>query len=147
MNIDLNLTAPVVLTNTFLNLFQNYSGFQIIVNISSGVADHPKAHWSVYSATKAGLKKYTETLVQEYNLNQKIKMISFNPGVMDTDMQLTIRSQTLEHFPDVDRFKKLKNEGALLSAKQVAKVLFDHIENLDLVQSEDLSIQDLLRKK
>ena len=37
-----------------------------------------------------------------------VRMISFSPGVMDTDMQAVIRSSSKEDFHDIERFRNLK---------------------------------------
>jgi benzil reductase ((S)-benzoin forming) len=52
------------------------------------------------------------------------KLCSLAPGVIDTDMQVDLRSADASKFPDVGSFVGLKEKGALDSPEQAAaKVL------------------------
>jgi uncharacterized oxidoreductase len=59
--IDVNLTAPIMLTRALLpHLRAQSAGW--IVNVTSGLAFAPKQSAAVYSATKAGLHLFTQAL-------------------------------------------------------------------------------------
>lgn len=143
-NIRINLVAPMVLTATFLKLTQNFNGLRTIVNVSSGVADSPLASWSAYSASKSGLKNFSHALAQEIKSDEKTKVISFSPGIMDTEMQAIIRRQTKETFSEVDRFKRYKAEGQLLSPESVADTLLKILENPKRLSRVDFNVYDHL---
>lgn len=52
------------------------------------------------------------------------RIVSFAPGVIDTDMQVQLRGSSAEKFPDRTRFVSMKEEGRLDSpATAAAKVL------------------------
>ncbi|MBI5259385.1 MAG: SDR family NAD(P)-dependent oxidoreductase [Burkholderiales bacterium] len=59
--VDVNLVAPMVLTQSLLHHLQA-RGSACIVNLSSGLAHAPKRSAAVYSATKAGLHLFTQAL-------------------------------------------------------------------------------------
>src|SRR5690625_1221784 len=61
-------------------------GHGIIVNISSGAAHRPLEGWSAYCSAKAGLHMLSESLHLEL-AHRGIRAFSFQPGVVDTDMQ------------------------------------------------------------
>lgn len=59
--VDINLVAPMVLTQALLAHLQTRPG-ATVVNITSGLAFAPKRTSAVYSATKAGLHLFSQAL-------------------------------------------------------------------------------------
>ncbi len=122
-NIQLNLIAPMALTSAFLKHTVDFQGVRVIANISSGVATHPLAQWAPYSASKAGLENFSNALEQEFEGNAKVRVINFQPGVVDTEMQNTIRNISKSDFEHLDRFIALKETGQLSPPEEVAQRL------------------------
>lgn len=73
-----------------------------IVNISSGAAHRPQEGWSAYCAGKAGLAMLTKCTHLEYAA-MGIRIFGFAPGVVDTDMQGTIRASGLNPVSKIPR--------------------------------------------
>jgi len=144
-NIRINLIAPMALSSAFLKQTEAFKGTRTVVNISSGVADSPLASWSAYSAAKSGLKNFSHALALELKGDERTRVISFSPGIMDTEMQATIRRQSKETFADVDRFKRYKAEGQLLPPETVAKTLLKLLENPARLSRVDLNVYDYLQ--
>ena len=71
-------------------------------------------------------------------------IISFNPGIIDTDMQNEIRSSKDSDFPDVAKFIEYKSSGELRSAETVAEVLIDVIYQKKFDENGCISIHDIL---
>lgn len=89
-SIDVNLTSAFHATQLALRrMVANGGG--TIVNISSGAAHRPQEGWSAYCAGKAGLAMLTRSVHLEYAA-QGIRIFGFAPGVVDTDMQVSIRA-------------------------------------------------------
>jgi NAD(P)-dependent dehydrogenase (short-subunit alcohol dehydrogenase family) len=89
-SIDVNLTSAFHATQLALRrMVANGGG--TIVNISSGAAHRPQEGWSAYCAGKAGLAMLTRSVHLEY-ADQGIRIFGFAPGVVDTDMQVSIRA-------------------------------------------------------
>jgi benzil reductase ((S)-benzoin forming) len=89
--------------------------------VSSGAATRGIAGWSLYCATKAALENFVRAAALEQGARtHPISMLSVNPGIMDTEMQATVRSASVEDFPSVERFIRYKNEGALAPPARVA---------------------------
>jgi benzil reductase ((S)-benzoin forming) len=143
-NLDINLMAPMILCSSFLRRLKDFRGWLTITNVSSGVAERPLASWSAYSTAKAGLKLYSHALAQETPKDRKLKVLSFSPGVMDTDMQATIRDQSAEAFPEVERFHALKRNQQLLAPDEVARILIDLLKSPEKLKRVDLNVLDLM---
>ncbi len=143
-NVLVNLVAPISLTAAFLKLSSAFKGVRVISNISTGVAKNPKASWAVYSAAKAGLESFSEALAKEFSNNSKVKIINFEPGIIDTEMQALIRSTSPEDFSEVDKFLKFKNENQLLEPRVVAEALGSLTLNSNLPQFSRVSVYDLI---
>lgn len=141
--IQLNTTAPLILTAHFLKLTQNWQASKQVINISSGAATKAYYGWTVYCATKAALDMMTKTVaLEQRNLTNGAQIIAIYPGVVDTAMQAQIRTSDKTAFADIDRFLELKTSGALANQQTVGKAIFDlaHDQTLDngaIVRIED----------
>lgn len=91
-----------------------------IVNLNSGAAYRPISGWSLYSSSKS----YMNLFLKSLQLEEKIKIVSFDPGVVDTAMQKTIRSQNTREFDFVDMFNNYKINGELNSPQEVANYIW-----------------------
>lgn len=94
----------------------------VLVNVSSGAARRAIAGWAVYCASKAALERLTEVVALEEG-PRGLRAHSVSPGVVDTDMQRTIRASTEERFPDVERFRAMARDGKFSSVEHVARCL------------------------
>ncbi|WP_223701401.1 (S)-benzoin forming benzil reductase [Sutcliffiella deserti] len=134
-SIHLNLLAPMLITNEFLRLTEEWACKKVIVNISSGAANRPIYGWSTYGTTKAGLDMFTKSVGHEQTTaNHPTMVLSFSPGVMDTEMQGKIRQSDKADFTNVDVFQNYYENGELRSPEFVAEkllelILTDRIEN------------------
>lgn len=122
-NVQLNLVAPMVLSEYFIKETKSFSGNKMIVNITSGAANRPIAGWSTYCSTKAGLNMFTSTIGIEQAAKSDVTAIAFSPGIMDTDMQSTIRTAEKDDFHSIDQFKEYHEKGMLRSPSFVAKII------------------------
>jgi sepiapterin reductase len=131
----LNVTSVMLLTARFLTATQGLSAKRQIVNISSGAGRNPNAGWAVYCSTKAALDMYTRVVNTEYR-EHGVQAVSLAPGVVDTGMQETIRSSSVESFPALARFQELKASGKLSSPEDVARRILALTERDDFGQTE-----------
>lgn len=100
-----------------------------IVNISSGAAKRPIPAWSAYCASKAAVDLFSETLSQELQeLGASTKIYSVAPGVVDTEMQVTIRSSNSDDFSGRQKFVDLKEQEELRSPEEVVALLMQLLE-------------------
>ncbi|WP_449620389.1 (S)-benzoin forming benzil reductase [Robertmurraya sp. Marseille-Q9965] len=142
-NLNVNLLAPILITNL---LTQRLTEAKItFVNVTSGAAERPIHGWSTYCSTKAAVNMFTQAgALEQETSNGKHIMIGFSPGIMDTDMQQTIRSSSKEAFHDIEKFKSYKEEGQLRSAEAVAKALVDLLFSGRVVNGEIYHINKLI---
>ena len=133
-SVDLNISAPLVLSNSFVENTQEALDRRIL-HISSGAGRVAYASWSVYCATKAALDHHART-VNEDGV-PRLKISSIAPGIVDTGMQAEIRSCNADEFPQVKAFQSFKEEGDLASpeetAAKITKILLSSAFGEDLI--------------
>jgi benzil reductase ((S)-benzoin forming) len=104
--------------------FQGHECRKSIVNISSGAALKTYAGWSLYCASKAGIESFVRcTAAEQEREAHPFHLVNIGPGVIDTEMQGSIRASSAEEFPSITRFVGLKNSGSLQSPQHVASVI------------------------
>lgn len=142
-NTSINFMTPILLTSLFLREFQEFPGDKRVVNISSGAAMTAYEGWSLYCASKAGLEHFTRCVAKEQERSETdVLIINFNPGVMDTDMQATIREISDQQFPARQRFVDLHKNQVLMDPDIVAACLFRGLDAGDLVSGETYGLAD-----
>jgi benzil reductase ((S)-benzoin forming) len=122
--ITVNLVAPLLLMRRFL-LATAGIPVRRVINISSGAGRRPIAGWGPYCAAKSGLDMASRVAAQEM-AGKGVDIVSLAPGVIDTDMQGTVRGASKDDFPDVARFREMKTGGELRDAKDVAAEILRH---------------------
>lgn len=79
-----NLDAPVALCTRLLPVLRA-QGEAAIVNVTSGLAIAPRAGGSIYCATKAGLRSYTQA-IRHLLKDSNVRVIEALPPVVETNM-------------------------------------------------------------
>jgi sepiapterin reductase len=133
--LNLNVVAVMLLTSRFLAATQGLKADRRVLNISSGAGRNPTAGWGVYCATKAALDMYTRVAKQEQSADGA-RLVSLAPGVVDTDMQVAIRSSDPSAFPALPRFQDLHASGKLASPEDVAARIAAYLERDDFGATE-----------
>ena len=119
--IEVNVLGVVHGAQAFIRHRRRHGG-GVLINISSGAAQHGYAGWSAYCASKSAVDRFSEAIALE-EADQGIRIYAVAPGVVDTDMQHKIRSATPDDFPMVDKFHQLKADGAFNSPEFVGREL------------------------
>ncbi len=144
-SINVNLTSALLITDRFVRETESWNIPRKVMNLSSGAAQRTVKAWSAYCAAKAGLEMYTKCLFDEQQgLPNAVKIVSFSPGVVNTEMQEEIRNSKPEHFPELDRFKEMKESGRLLEASYVADQMLKLLASQDFGRQTVMHINDLL---
>ena len=116
------LEAPMLLTSAFLRATAGWTAERRVLNISSGLGRRPMASQAAYCAAKAGMDHFSRCVALEEALKTDgAKICSLAPGVIDTEMQLHLRSADPQAFPDRDSFERLKTSGQLTSPDEAAR--------------------------
>lgn len=100
-NIQTNLVAAFHATQLAIRHMVGQGG-GTVVNLSSGAAHRPMEGWSAYCAGKAGLAMLTRSVHLEY-ADLGIRVFGFAPGVVDTDMQGSIRASGINPVSQIPR--------------------------------------------
>jgi benzil reductase ((S)-benzoin forming) len=143
---NVNIVSPAILMNNFIKKYQYYTNKRTILNISSGAGRHPVDAWSVYCASKSALDMISQTINIEQNFQpaeNRIKILSLAPGVVDTDMQLKLRETNEKEFSEYKKFINLKNNNELANPEQIAKSILKIVENPDPFENVILDIRYL----
>lgn len=144
-SVHVNLLAPMILSNLFINRTYSFTGKKTVVHITSGAANRTVHGWSAYCTTKAGLDMFTKTFAfEQQSETNPIEVIGYSPGIMDTDMQQTIRTSHEEHFRDVHTFRDYFESGMLRSPQFVAEKLIELLET-DIESGVIYSVKDLIK--
>ncbi|MCD8510892.1 MAG: (S)-benzoin forming benzil reductase [Bacillus sp. (in: Bacteria)] len=146
-SMNVNLMAPMLLTSRFIQEAENLNCDKRVINISSGAGSNPVFGWSCYGAAKAGVNMMSQIAsLEQLQLNQvhPVQVVSFAPGIIDTDMQAQIRSSNRKDFAQVDRFIDYKEEGKLLSPEVVASVVAELLTSTSFPNGELVSVSDYL---
>ncbi|KAB1159309.1 (S)-benzoin forming benzil reductase [Tenacibaculum aiptasiae] len=137
-SIQLNTTTPLILSSLFIKNLENLNCKKQIINISSGAAMKPYEGWSVYCTSKAAIDMMTKAIAAEQNeLENGVKCVAIYPGVVDTNMQTTIRSTDKKDFKNLQRFIDLKENNELYTPEYVAESIYS-IDTLNKLENGDI---------
>ncbi|MFW6227292.1 MAG: (S)-benzoin forming benzil reductase [Bacteroidota bacterium] len=144
LHLRVNLLAPMLITREFIIQTQSIKATKRVVNISSGAATHPYHGWSNYCTSKAGLDMFTRCCATEQEKEQyAVEFMAVAPGIIDTDMQTTIRSTTEEQFIHRQKFVELKETGQLVSPTLAGKKLTELLFSPEFKNGEITDIRHL----
>lgn len=122
-HLEINVIGVLNGTRAYLDHLRAHPGEGgVLLNISSGAAQHGYAAWSAYCAGKAAVDRMSECLQLEEE-QSGLRVHAVAPGVIDTDMQKTIRGLTKEQFPMIEKFHEFKEKDLFNSPEYVAREL------------------------
>lgn len=137
------LEAPMLLTAAFLRATEGWPAQRKVLNISSGLGRRAMASQAAYCAAKAGMDHFTRCVaLEEAQKADGAKVCSLAPGVIDTDMQVQLRSADAAAFPDRDSFARLKSEGQLTSPDEAARRVLAHLARPDFGAQPVADVRD-----
>lgn len=110
--IDINLTAPIILSNLCLRSLKKTKGH--IINIASVEATKHSKFSALYTATKSGLRDFGLSLFEELR-RADVKVTTINPDLTRT------------HFFDELNFEPSQKENTHLVASDIANAVLDII--------------------
>jgi len=126
------LEAPLLLSAAFLRATREWRAVRRVLNISSGLGRRAMAGQAPYCATKAGMDHLSRALaLDEARHPNGAKVVSLAPGVIDTDMQVALRSGDPAGFPEQANFIALKEKGQLTSPDDAAARVLAYLNRAD----------------
>ena len=137
------LEAPMQLCSQFLGATEHWPLPRKVLNISSGLGRKAMASQAAYCAAKAGMDHFTRCLALDEALKPHgAKVCSLAPGVIDTDMQVQLRSAPSSAFPDQARFVQLQEKGLLTSPQEAARQVLGFLNRPDFGQDPIGDVRD-----
>ncbi|HYX36983.1 MAG: SDR family NAD(P)-dependent oxidoreductase [Pseudobdellovibrionaceae bacterium] len=130
-SLHINLTVPLQLSNWLLQRFPQQR--LRIAQISSGASKKAYPGWGAYCSSKAGLRMAAQVLAAEAELSGRdLRVLIYEPGVLDTPMQEGLRQTRAEDFPQVDRFRQMQTRGELVAPTDSARELWRLLSNKEM---------------
>jgi benzil reductase ((S)-benzoin forming) len=131
---SVNVVTPIALMSWLLRRSHPDAAIRI-VNVSSGAAVRALPGLAAYGSSKAALRMVGMVLGVELDAEQKegnprrdASILSFEPGLVDTEMQATVRTSSRAVLPMVDFFKQAAAEGRLMPAAVPATAIAAYLE-------------------
>lgn len=142
--VELNLLAPILLCDGFIRHTEGWLVPRRILNMSSGAASRPVKGWAAYCSAKAGLEMLSRCIAEEQEgLPHSVKIVSFSPGMVDTEMQGEIRSAADAQMPGRKEFVEAWEKGQLYSPLVVAQKIAALLQRPDFGSQTLVHIRDL----
>ncbi len=126
-NLNINILSQILLLKSFINCTYPISSKKIIINLSSGAGYRPIFGWSLYCTSKTAINMFMQCIKQEY---EDFTVINYDPGVVDTDMQKTIRLASEDDFPLVRIFRDYKKKKMLKKTGDIAQEIGEIVDSL-----------------
>lgn len=142
--IRVDLEAPLLLCAAFLAATAGWPGPRKLLLISSGLGRRGMAGAAMYCAAKAGMDNLARALALEEAERgaDGAKVCSLAPGVIDTGMQVQLRSADPAVFSSQGLFAGMKDGGKLDSADTAAAKVLRYLARADFGVNPVASVSD-----
>ena len=126
------LESTLLLSAAFLQASRAWPVPRRLLMVSSGLGRRAIAGAATYCAAKAGMDHLARALaLEEATRPNGARVVSLAPGIIDTDMQVQLRSGDAAAFPERDRFIGFKAAGQLDSPAVAAAKLLRYLDRAD----------------
>jgi len=130
-----NTATPVALMGWFIGHSRPGQALRI-VNISTGAATAAVPGLGAYGSSKAALRMAGMVLASELDGraaegaggDRDISILSYEPGIVDTGMQTSVRGSSKAIVPVVEMFMRFKTEGRLVPPSVPAAEIVGYVE-------------------
>jgi benzil reductase ((S)-benzoin forming) len=141
-----NVIAPQLLSNKFINKFIHLNHNYQIINVSSGAGKNAIDAWSTYCASKASIDLFSETIALELTgrNHNNWNIFSIAPGVVDTKMQNEIRESNPANFLSHQKFMDLNSNDELSNPVHTADLFYKVISRPNEYKSVVFSVRDIV---
>jgi NAD(P)-dependent dehydrogenase (short-subunit alcohol dehydrogenase family) len=129
-----NVAAPIRLMGLLVSASHADASLRI-VNVSSGAAVHAVPGLAAYGSSKAALRMAGMVLAAELDSplrpgvpRRDAAIVSYEPGAVETAMQVNARSLSRDEFPWVDMFHRFQSSGVLVAPEAPAAEIVSLLE-------------------
>ncbi len=142
-HLRINLLAPMLLSGEFIRHTKDLAIEKRILNISSGAAQNPYYGWSSYCTGKAGIDMFSRCIATEQEgQDHPVEAMGVAPGIIDTEMQSSIRQTTEKQFIHRQKFVELKESGQLIPPTLAGKKLASLLLSADFKNGAIIDIRE-----
>ncbi len=139
-----DLEAPMLLTAAFLRATAGWRGPRKVLLISSGLGRFALAGSASYCAAKAGMDHLARALaLEEAEVTGGARVVSLAPGVIDTDMQVQLRSADPAEFSNRQRYLDMQASGQLVSPTEGARRVLAFLQRPDFGANPIGDVRDM----
>lgn len=128
-----NVAAPIALSGWLLRSAHPDTTIRI-ADLSTGAARNPYPGLGAYGSSKAALRLAGMILAEELDAAEQggaaardVALLSYEPGVVDTEMQADLRATTADQLPMRDYFVGISRDGRLVPASAPAREIADFL--------------------
>lgn len=137
------LEAPMLLSAAFLRATASWAVPRKLLMVSSGLGRRAMAGSASYCAAKAGMDHLARALaLEEAAKANGARVVSLAPGVINTDMQVQLRSADETLFPQRARFVGLQQDGLLSSPADAAAAVLAYLDRADFGANPVADVRD-----
>lgn len=137
------LEAPLLLSAAFTRATSAWPGARRVLHVSSGLARRAMAGSAAYGAVKAGLDHHARSMaLDEARRPNGVRIVSLAPGVIETDMQRTLRGADEARFPETAAFRQLQASGALVTPEAGAARVLGWLARADYGQNPVADVRE-----
>ncbi|XGC82457.1 SDR family NAD(P)-dependent oxidoreductase [Bdellovibrio bacteriovorus] len=119
---DVNLFAPIRIVRSLFPYFKEHGGGSI-VNISSTLGLRPNGPTAAYSASKAAMVNWTQSLAVEGGPSN-IRANCLCPGIVDTPIHSFHSLETAQKTAALEKMKSLQPLGRIGTPEDVARAAY-----------------------
>ena len=131
-SVRVGLEATMLLSAAFLGATADWPMPRRLVNVSSGLGRRAIAGSAAYCAAKAGMDNFSRALaLEEASRPNPARIESIAPGIIDTDMQASLRAADAAAFPERERFVQFHAQGMLSTPADCAQRLLAWLARAD----------------
>jgi NAD(P)-dependent dehydrogenase (short-subunit alcohol dehydrogenase family) len=123
-HVEINVTGVLFGSRSFARHVRSRPGGGVLVNMSSGAGTTVYEGWAAYCASKAAVDMMTAVVAAEEH-GHGLRAYALAPGLVDTEMQATIRALPAARFPAVGRFLQVHEDQAFNSPEWAAGFILD----------------------
>jgi benzil reductase ((S)-benzoin forming) len=139
-----NLVAPALFANGFINAYRKLAAEKLILNIGSKAGRAPVYGISTMCAPKAGIDMLSRVIAEEQKLVQDaagFRVLSVAPGMVDTAMYAT-RRRAMPDDPIRQSLMAKLGEERPADPRRIADQLYRLIEEPDSVREVVVSLDE-----
>jgi len=121
----INCLTPLLIAKFLTKTAKAQGRPLLVLDVSSGTGCQLIRGWQSYCTSKAAYKMGVDVLAPE---NSQIKVVHFDPAVVDTSMQELIRGEQVSDMPKAELFRVYREKGVLKAPLTIAAELIQLIE-------------------